>query len=161
MHVKNLYWLIVSVFVIMLDQWTKNWVVHTLVFHQPWEVIPGCFNLFWDNNTGAAFSFLAHYNGWQRWFFVGVALVICGALIHWLMQLDPKKKYLSFAIVLIIGGALGNLIDRVRFSYVVDFLQVYYQHYYWPTFNIADSAVVLGACLLGASVFFNSESSSK
>jgi signal peptidase II len=100
------------------------------------------------HNTGAAFSFLAQAGGWQRWFFVGLTVIISTGLIIWLKKLSSAAKLEAISISMILGGAIGNVIDRLCHGYVIDFLDVYYGSYHWPTFNIADSAIVVGAALL-------------
>ena len=99
-------------------------------------------------NTGAAFSFLADAGGWQNLFFIGVAVVVSGIILFMFRKLGTKDMQLAVALMLVLGGAIGNVIDRVRFGYVVDFIDVYYRHWHWPTFNIADSAISIGAVLL-------------
>lgn len=104
-------------------------------------------------NKGAAFSFLSQAGGWQRWFFITLSTAISIALIVWLKQLRKDQQVLSVGIALILGGAIGNLIDRSLHGQVIDFIQVYYRDFYWPAFNIADSAITLGACLLIVDIF--------
>ncbi|MDG4604451.1 MAG: signal peptidase II, partial [Candidatus Contendobacter sp.] len=106
------------------------------------------FNLLLTYNTGAAFSFLADAGGWQRWFFLGLGLMVSIGLLIWLGRLKPAEKRLAAALALILGGAVGNLIDRIWLGQVIDFIQLYYDRWYWPAFNIADSAITLGAVLL-------------
>ncbi len=139
-------WLTISAAVIVLDQLTKWLISSWLSLYETVEVIP-YFNLTLAHNTGAAFSFLAQAGGWQRWFFVGLALVISIGLIIWLRKVKDNNLE-SLSISLILGGAIGNVIDRFLLGYVVDFLDVYYGNYHWPAFNIADSAIVVGAMLL-------------
>ena len=99
-------------------------------------------------NTGAAFSFLADAGGWQNLFFVGVALLVSAIILAMFRKLQAKEMQLAVALMLVLGGAIGNVIDRLRFGYVVDFIDVYYRHWHWPTFNVADSAISIGAVLL-------------
>ena len=139
-------WLAVSAAVIVIDQLTKQWVSQSLEFHQVVPMAP-YFNLVLAHNAGAAFSFLAGAGGWQRGFFVGIALIAAVAIVH-LLRKHHGQKIFSLALVLILGGALGNLIDRVRFGYVVDFLDFYVQSWHWPAFNVADMAITGGAALL-------------
>ena len=106
------------------------------------------FNLLLTYNTGAAFSFLAGAGGWQRWFFLGLGSLVSIGLIVWLRRLKPTETRLATALALILGGAIGNLIDRAWLGQVIDFIQIYYQHWYWPAFNLADSAITVGAALL-------------
>lgn len=140
------YWWL-SGSVIVLDQVTKFLAETLLTFHQPVPVLPS-FNLLLTYNTGAAFSFLAGASGWQRWFFLGLGSLVSIGLIVWLRRLKPTETRLATALALILGGAIGNLIDRAWLGQVIDFIQLYYQHWYWPAFNLADSAITLGAVLL-------------
>ena len=140
------YWWL-SGSVIVLDQVTKFLAETLLTFHQPVPVLPS-FNLLLTYNTGAAFSFLAGAGGWQRWFFLGLGSLVSIGLIVWLRRLKPTETRLTTALALILGGAIGNLIDRAWLGQVIDFIQLYYQHWYWPAFNLADSAITVGAALL-------------
>ena len=115
--------------------------------HQPVAILPS-FNLMLTYNTGAAFSFLREAGGWQRWFFLSLSIAVSIGLIVWLTRLKPEEKRLALALALVLGGAIGNLIDRTWLGHVIDFIQLYYQNWYWPTFNIADSAITVGAVLL-------------
>ncbi|HRD50022.1 MAG: lipoprotein signal peptidase [Candidatus Competibacter sp.] len=142
---KQWGWL--SVLVVVADQATKYFAERLLVMHQPVPVTPS-FNLLLTYNTGAAFSFLADAGGWQRWFFLGLGLMVSIGLLIWLGRLKPAEKRLAAALALILGGAVGNLIDRIWLGQVIDFIQLYYDRWYWPAFNIADSAITLGAVLL-------------
>ncbi|QQS53186.1 MAG: lipoprotein signal peptidase [Candidatus Competibacteraceae bacterium] len=139
------WWLSGSV--IVLDQLSKLLAETLLTFHQPVPILPS-FNLLLTYNTGAAFSFLAGAGGWQRWFFLGLGSLVSIGLIVWLRRLQPTEKRLATALALILGGAIGNLIDRAWLGQVIDFIQIYYQRWYWPAFNIADSAITVGAVLL-------------
>ena len=142
-----LKWLWLSVLVVALDQATKFLAETLLLMHQPVAVLPG-FNLMLTYNTGAAFSFLADAGGWQRWFFLGLGAAVSVGLIVWLTRLKPGEPWLAAALALILGGAVGNLIDRSWLGQVIDFIQLYYDRWYWPAFNIADSAISVGAALL-------------
>ena len=146
MATRRWYWWL-SGSVIVLDQVTKFLAETLLTFHQPVPVLPS-FNLLLTYNTGAAFSFLAGAGGWQRWFFLGLGLLVSIGLIVWLRRLKPTETRLATALALILGGAIGNLIDRAWLGQVIDFIQLYYQHWYWPAFNLADSAITVGAALL-------------
>lgn len=131
----------------VLDQGTK-WLASTqLDFHQLTPVMP-YFDWYLAHNEGAAFSFLADQGGWQRWFLATLTIVITIVLVVWLKKLEPHQKYTGIALSLIIGGAIGNLIDRVGLGYVVDFIQIWLGTYPWPTFNVADMAISIGAVLL-------------
>ena len=139
-------WLFLALVVIVLDQLTKLWVDSALHYGQVIPVLPS-FNLVLAYNKGAAFSFLAHESGWQRHLFSLIAVAASGAIV-WVLRRHHENKLLSLALSLILGGALGNLIDRVAYGHVVDFIQVYYSTYFWPAFNVADSAITVGAVLL-------------
>ncbi len=151
-------WLWLSVLVIVLDQATKTLAETLLVMHQPIPVLPS-FNLMLTYNPGAAFSFLADSGGWQRWFFLALGAAVSIGLIVWLHRLKPDEKRLALALALILGGAVGNLIDRAWLGQVIDFIQLYYDRWYWPAFNVADSAITLGAMLLVLDSFWTREAS--
>lgn len=164
-QIRNAYWLLLSVVIFVADQWTKNIVVENFEYR---EVLPiftsggvWGFNLTLAHNYGAAFSFLADQSGWQRWFFAGLALVVSAGLSVWLLRLSPAQKWLAAALSLLVGGAVGNLYDRVLNGYVVDFLDAYYGAYHWPAFNIADSAICIGAVLLLLESFLDKKSLGK
>ncbi len=145
-------WLWLSAFTVVLDQLTKTIAEAELLLHRAVAIFPG-FNFTLMYNKGAAFSFLSEAGGWQRVFFVVLSTVISIFLLFWLRQItrDEQQKdnqLLQIAIAFILGGAIGNLIDRAMTGEVVDFIQVYYSTYYFPAFNIADSAITLGAGLL-------------
>lgn len=141
-------WLWLTALAIILDQLTKNWAEISLVLHKPLAIIPG-FNLTLMYNQGAAFSFLSDAGGWQRWFFTVLSSVVSVALLIWLKNIRQQDNpVLKAAIALILGGAVGNLIDRALYGQVTDFIQIYYSSYYFPAFNVADSAITLGAGLL-------------
>lgn len=151
-HTNRLYplrWLWISLAILILDQLSKHAISNAFYLGESRYVLP-FFNLVLAHNAGAAFSFLAGASGWQREFFITVAVVISAALI-WMLKSNHRNRLLSTALALVIGGALGNLVDRVRFGYVVDFIQWYIPHSDlppWPAFNIADSAICVGAALL-------------
>jgi signal peptidase II len=107
------------------------------------------------HNSGAAFSFLANQGGWQRWFFAGIALVVSVALVIWLKKLPRSNRWLAIALALILGGAIGNVYDRIVLGHVVDFLDVYWGRAHFPAFNIADSAITVGAIMMGIDVIKN------
>jgi len=145
---SGLKWLWLSVLVIVLDQFTKSLASQYLQLHVPVPLMPGL-NLTLVHNTGAAFSFLSQAGGWQRWFFVVLALTVSVVLIFWMARLPQHYKgWVPASLALIIGGALGNVWDRALLGYVIDFIDVYYQVWHWPAFNIADSAITLGAIML-------------
>ncbi|APZ44438.1 signal peptidase II [Acidihalobacter ferrooxydans] len=142
-----LRWLWLSVAVIVLDQSAKWAALRFLPYAIPQPVFPG-FNLTLVFNTGAAFSFLNQAGGCQRWLFVGLALAVSGILIGWLMRLQAHERWTAAALALILGGALSNALDRILRGHVIDFIQIYYRQWAWPTFNLADSAITLGAAIL-------------
>ena len=139
-------WLAISGLVIVLDQLTKWWVSSTLDYQQAIPVLP-FFSLVRVHNTGAAFSFLADAAGWQRWFFIGIGIV-ASVIITRLLQRHAHEPRMALALALVLGGALGNVIDRAILSYVVDFLYFHYRGFAWPAFNVADSAITVGAAIL-------------
>jgi signal peptidase II len=143
-----LLWLWLSVFVIGLDQATKAIVLHTLTPYVPHPVIPGFFNWTLAFNTGAAFSFLAEHPQWSRWLFSFIAIGVSAVLVRWLAQTPRRDWRTALPLALVIGGALGNLIDRLRVGQVTDFIQVYIGVWPFPAFNVADSAISVGAVLL-------------
>jgi signal peptidase II len=139
-------WLIWAAVVVLLDQASKRLIMALYALHEGTPVT-GFFNLMRVHNEGAAFSFLASSGGWQRWLFTGIALAAI-ALIVWMLRAHPGQKLFAFALSSILGGAVGNVIDRVLYGHVVDFLDFYYQGWHFPAFNLADSAITLGACCL-------------
>ena len=143
-----LRYLWLSVFVILLDQGVKLWLSHIWRVGQGMVVIPGILNFRLVHNTGAAFSFLAGAGGWQRWLLIAIAAIVAVVLVAILRRLKPGARWTAIALALILGGALGNLIDRIRLGYVVDFIGVHWGSLYWPYFNIADSAISIGAVML-------------
>lgn len=147
-----LRWVWLSVVVIALDLISKAVMSHYLVLREPVAIFPG-FNLTLMHNTGAAFSFLRDASGWQRWFFTVIALGVSAGIVVWLRRLHAEQRWLAAALALILGGALGNVWDRITLGYVVDFIQVYYRQWYWPAFNVADSAISVGAVILLADSF--------
>lgn len=142
-----LKYLWLSLAIIIADQISKTFMVNWLDLYERVPVL-SFFNLTLAYNTGAAFSFLAEAGGWQRWFFVLLAIMISAGLIIWMKRLVHNAKREAIALALIIGGAIGNVIDRLIYGYVIDFLDFYYGSYHWPAFNIADSAIFVGAVLL-------------
>ncbi|MBT5231165.1 MAG: lipoprotein signal peptidase [Methylococcales bacterium] len=157
-----LRWLWVTLIVVVIDQVTKLWAESVLLalnnvsdasaykalyYYKNIEVMP-YFNFTLAYNPGAAFSFLADQSGWQRWFFTVVSTVISGILLYMIKQLKPTEKSEAIAYSLILGGAIGNLIDRVAYGHVIDFLDAYYQTSHWPAFNAADAAITLGVMVM-------------
>lgn len=139
-------WLLPSALVIALDQFTKHLIVQAFSFGEA-SPVTSFFNLVLAHNTGAAFSFLAAAGGWQRLFFIVVAAG-ASAVILYLLRKHGQQTLFGLALSLVLGGALGNLIDRIRWGYVVDFLDFYYGNYHWPAFNVADMAITGGVILL-------------
>ncbi|HEY0662439.1 MAG TPA: signal peptidase II [Lysobacter sp.] len=151
-HPNALRWLTVSLLVIVLDQISKAWVLDSLPEFTAVPVIEGVWNWYRTYNTGAAFSFLSDAGGWQKYFFVALAMAITGLLGYWLTRTPRRDWKTALPYALVIGGALGNVIDRVLHGHVIDFIQVYYwPGREWPAFNIADSAIVAGA--IGIALF--------
>ena len=150
-------WYLLALVMVLLDQFTKTLATESLVYARPVEVF-SWFNLTLQHNTGAAFSFLSDAGGWQRWFFTVVAVVISGVLIVWLFMAPRAHWLLGLSLALILGGAVGNVWDRVALGYVVDFISVHYQGWYFPAFNIADSAITVGAICMLLDSFFNRHS---
>jgi len=145
-------WLWCSLAVIIADQVTKIAVVAGLGPGSSVELIP-TLDLVLVYNTGAAFSFLSTAGGWQRWFFIGIAVVVCGFILHWMRELPRRARWYPLALALILGGAVGNVIDRVRIGAVVDFIDFHVGDWHWPAFNVADSAICVGAALLVLGTF--------
>jgi len=141
-------WLPLSLAVIIADRLVKLWITHHFAPAERVRVLP-MLDIILTYNTGAAFSFLADASGWQRWLFVLLALGVSTALIVWMRRLDARiHGLLACALALIVGGALGNMIDRLTTGRVVDFIHVHWGRAYFPAFNIADSAITIGAALL-------------
>jgi len=144
-------WFFISAIIVVIDQITKQLAENTLNLYERVAVMP-FFNLTLAYNEGAAFSFLADAGGWQRWFFVILTLVICTVLIIWLKKTDNRIE--QWAISLVLAGAIGNnLIDRLLFGHVIDFLDVYYDVHHWPAFNVADMAISGGVALFILATF--------
>ncbi|MBE0485965.1 signal peptidase II [Marinobacter sp.] len=144
---SKLKWLWLAGLVLVLDLGTKAMATAMLTYGNPVPVMPS-FNFTLLHNTGAAFSFLANAAGWQRWFFVTLAIVVSVVLVGWLRKLQNHETWTAIAIVLILGGALGNVYDRVVHGYVVDFLHFYWQNWHFPAFNLADTAITIGAAMM-------------
>lgn len=153
-----MWWLALSTMVILLDQVSKKYMTTLLPLCEPGYcesiVILPVFKFALLHNTGAAFSFLSDQDGWQRWFLVTVSVVISSIIFVWLHRLEKNQKILALALALILGGALGNLLDRVLLGYVIDFIVVYYENSHFPAFNLADSAITLGAGFLILDMFY-------
>jgi len=155
---RGLIWLWLSVVIFVADQATKYWATQTLTLYVP-EKVTGFFNLTLLHNKGIAFSLLADQPGWQRWFILIMASVIVIWLLFWLFNSSRHLKLHNISLALVIGGALGNIYDRAVLGYVVDFIQLHYNDYYWPAFNVADSAISVGAVLLIIDTLFRKQDS--
>lgn len=150
----RLKWLWLSLLVFVLDQASKLFFENSLSLYQQIVIIPDYFSWTLAYNKGAAFSFLASESGWQRWFFAAVAVVVSVVLVVWLKRLKANETWLALALALVLGGAIGNLFDRVVYGHVIDFILVHWQNrWYFPAFNLADSAITLGAILLALDMF--------
>ena len=148
-----LSWLWLSLVVVILDQVSKQLVESSLMVFEILPIIPFV-NLTLAYNEGAAFSFLADQGGWQRWLFVLLAIGVTTVLIVWLGRLKSGDRLVAVALGLIIGGASGNLIDRLLFGHVIDFVDIYYRDWHWPAFNLADSSIFLGVSLMLIDAFW-------
>lgn len=150
----RLPWLWITVLVFVLDQVSKAFFQAELSMYQQIVVIPDLFSWTLAYNTGAAFSFLADSSGWQRWLFALIAIVVSAILVVWLKRLKKGETWLAIALALVLGGALGNLYDRMVLGHVVDFILVHWQNrWYFPAFNLADSAITVGAVMLALDMF--------
>lgn len=150
----KLAWLWISLVVIAADQISKHWFVANLDVYEQIVMIPDLFSWTLAYNRGAAFSFLANEAGWQRWFFAVIALAVSAVLVVWLRRLKTNETWLAIALALVLGGAIGNLYDRVVLGHVVDFILVHWKtQWYFPAFNIADSAITVGAVMLALDMF--------
>jgi signal peptidase II len=139
-------WLAIALIVIVFDQFTKTLVLGNFNLGDS-RFVTSFFNVVRVHNSGAAFSFLAGASGWQRWFFVGLGAV-AAVFIVWMLRSHGGQRLFSWALALILGGAIGNVVDRLLHGYVVDFIQVHHSGWYFPSFNVADSAISVGAVLL-------------
>ncbi|EPF64848.1 signal peptidase II [Pseudomonas syringae] len=150
----RLAWLWLSVLVLVIDQASKYYFENALSLYQQIIVIPDLFSWTLAYNTGAAFSFLADGAGWQRWLFALIAVVVSAVLVVWLKRLRRDDTWLAVALALVLGGALGNLYDRIVLGHVIDFILVHWQNrWYFPAFNVADSAITVGAIMLALDMF--------
>jgi signal peptidase II len=153
-------WLPVSLLVLVLDQASKLLADAMLELYQPVVLIP-YLAITKAYNTGAAFSFLADASGWQRWFFIGLTVVVSVVLLVWMRRLKEHESRVALALSLILGGAIGNLVDRVLYGHVIDFIDIYYGSWHWPAFNVADSAITIGAGLLLLDAFIGDRSGAR
>jgi signal peptidase II len=149
----QLKWLWLSLSVIVIDQVTKQIAEAQLSLHEPVNLIP-YFDWYLTYNTGAAFSMLADAGGWQRWLFTIIAIVVSAVIVQWMRKLPPEDSLTALSLGLILGGAIGNLIDRILLGHVIDYIQVWLGSYPFPAFNIADASISVGAALLILSSFF-------
>jgi len=172
---KALHWLWIAAVIIGLDLLTKQWALSSLLPYRPVPLLP-YFDLTLMFNPGAAFSFLSDQGGWQRWFFIVLASLVTIGLVIWLLKLEAGERLVAVALSLIIGGAVGNLIDRIYHGHVIDFIDLYYiaesclplfsnvirdgiTQCHWPTFNIADSAISIGVVLMLFDAFVRGDKS--
>ncbi|MEX2515565.1 MAG: signal peptidase II [Gammaproteobacteria bacterium] len=144
-------WLLLTASIVVLDQFTKLLAEHYLAFYTPVNLLDVSgtgLNMTLVYNTGAAFSFLSDAGGWQRWVFAVFAVLVSAVLLIWLLRLPAAARWLSAALALVLGGAIGNLIDRVLYGHVIDFVDFYSGDWHFPAFNLADSAITIGAIML-------------
>lgn len=151
---KPWFWYLTALAVFLIDQGSKHWI-EALFDYNETKVFTSFFNFTLRYNTGAAFSFLADAGGWQRWFFTVIAIVASVIFVVMIYRVAHRNMREAFALAFILGGAIGNLYDRIVYGHVVDFIVVHYQDYYWPAFNLADSAIFLGAFLLILDMFLD------
>lgn len=156
----GLAWLWLTIIFLVLDQVTKQWIVHVFEYRETYAVMP-FFNLTYAQNPGAAFSFLADQPGWQRWFFTAISSIASIVFLVWMAKTPKSNKLLGIGFALLLSGAVGNLIDRVLFGYVIDFLDFYVGTSHWPAFNVADSVILIGASLMIIDSFVNGETDNK
>ncbi len=156
-----LIWLLLSAAIIIADQWSKAWVLSSLPEYEPVVVIEGFWNWYRTYNTGAAFSFLSDAGGWQLWFFTALAVGISGLMAYWMWGTARGAWRSAVPYALVIGGAIGNVIDRLMHGHVVDFIQWHIGDHYWPSFNIADSAIVVGAVGIALFGLFDGKAAKK
>ena len=149
----RLGWLWISVLVLIIDQTSKYYFESTMTLYQQIVIIPNYFSWMLAYNTGAAFSFLADSGGWQRWLFALIAVVVSVVLVVWLKRLGRNDTWLAIALALVLGGALGNLYDRIALGHVIDFIFVHWHEHGFPAFNVADSAITVGAIMLALDMF--------
>ena len=153
-------WYLLAMLVIVLDQLSKQWVSSALHYAETVHLLP-FLNLTLVHNPGAAFSFLSDAGGWQRWLFGVIGVAVSVFIVIWIARLAPSQWLLSLSLSLVLGGALGNLWDRVLLGHVVDFIDFHYLDQHWPAFNIADSAITLGALLLIVESLFSGRGGQK
>lgn len=156
----GLRFLWLSLFLILLDQVSKQWVMQNYDLYDSVNLLPSL-NLTYVHNYGAAFSFLSDSGGWQRWFFTAIAIAVSVVLMVWLRRNPVGLWRQNLAFALILAGAIGNVIDRIVFGYVIDFIDVYAGDWHWPAFNVADMAITIGAVLMLLEAFFEREPEKK
>lgn len=145
---KKWAWLLISLMIVLLDQGSKHWATANFMSYDAVPILPGI-NLTLAYNKGVAFSLLSHIgNAWHRWVLAGFSLIMSGLIVYWIFSLPKQAKGELLALSLILGGAVGNLYDRARVGYVIDFIDVFYKKYHWPVFNVADIAICIGTILL-------------
>ena len=157
---SGLSWLWLTLLLLIIDQVTKHLVTSSMDLYDSINVLP-FFNITYVHNPGAAFSFLADQGGWQRWFFTAIATIASIIFVIWLAKTPKQNKLLCIAFAMLLSGAFGNLIDRVLFGYVIDFLDFYWNANHWPAFNVADSAIFIGAALMIIDSFTSSENNNE
>ncbi|GAB2637222.1 signal peptidase II [Vibrio panuliri] len=149
-------WLLLAVVIFIADIAIKLFVMQNMRLGQSIDVLP-FFNITYAHNYGAAFSFLSDQAGWQRWLFTGIAFVVTAMLTYWMSKLPAKEKWNNIAYAMIIGGAIGNVFDRVVHGFVVDYLHLYIDQYHWPIFNLADTTICIGAAMIILDGFLSKE----
>ncbi|MEE9413395.1 MAG: signal peptidase II [Methylococcales bacterium] len=146
-------WILIAILVIALDQLSKWWIRALFELYEAIPVFSGL-QIIYVRNTGAAFSFLSSAGGWQRWFFIVLSVLASIAIVIWISRLPRQRRLEALGLSLVLGGAIGNLVDRVLLGYVVDFIDVYYQSWHWPVFNVADSAITVGVAIMIVDILF-------
>ncbi|HFD11728.1 MAG TPA: lipoprotein signal peptidase [Crenotrichaceae bacterium] len=146
-------WMLVAFLVVLLDQFSKWWVRELFELYEAFPLLPGL-QFIYVRNLGAAFSFLSSAGGWQRWFFIVLSLLASIAIMIWIYRLPKQRRLEALGLSLVLGGAVGNLVDRVLLGYVVDFIDVYYRSWHWPVFNVADSAITVGVAVMIIDIIF-------
>jgi len=146
-------WILIAILVIALDQLSKWWIRALFELYEAIPVFPGL-QIIYVRNLGAAFSFLSSAGGWQRWFFIVLSVLASIAIVIWISRLPTQRRLEALGLSLVLGGAIGNLVDRVLLGYVVDFIDVYYQSWHWPVFNVADSAITVGVAIMIIDILF-------
>ncbi|RUM52139.1 MAG: signal peptidase II [Methylococcus sp.] len=150
-------WFLLSLLVLIVDQVSKMTVSSSMHLYESIALVPS-FQLTYVHNSGAAFSFLSDAGGWQRWFFIALSSVVSVLISIWLVRLPTVLRWQAAGLALVLGGAVGNLVDRVLYGYVIDFLDIYYRSWHWPAFNVADAAITIGAVILLVDSFRNPDS---